>query len=416
MTRHLYILILCLFSTMFSALAEQQEEFVLSEANNFTHTINFNNLCEFTVKRIPGNNPDVINLSFGMRNTSDQGIILFKHNYYKKKNSKEDKESWKDLKNIFYEIKTNNQYFKTNGVEGVSPRFLTENVFIDINDSIDLPMRNFQCQESTINVKVPIHQCLIERKKNVPKKFTVIGVEDYSITIKVELGPDTIFESLKEECEQYLKDIDKATFCINAKHPTSVEEQFKVYTDRHQSLVMRIRNHANKRDGLLNKDLTGTKYGDLIQQLNDAVKNKQKTMEEKKCFKDCNKPPCGNNPKTCTTCGAVITKCPHGGNHPTCTFKGCKKIIDKGHRVNKKKRCPYDGGKHPDPIPNGKTIKSNLVKIYKDLDNSKNKKEAKAKAINKAKPWYNNALKLPDTDTYKQGCIDTYNKIINYKI
>lgn len=407
MTRHLYILILCLFSTMFSALAEQQEEFVLSEANNFTQTINFNNLCEFTVKRIPGNNPDVINLSFGMRNTSDQGIILFKHNYYEKKNSKEDKESWKDLKNIFYEIKTNNQYFKTNGVEGVSPRFLTENVFIDINDSIDLPMRNFQCQESTINVKVPIHQCLIERKKNVPKKFTVIGVEDYSITIKVELGPDTIFESLKEECEQYLKDIDKATFCINAKHPTSIEEQFKVYTDRHQSLVMRIRNHANKRDGLLNKDLTGTKYGDLIQQLNDAVKNKQKAIEEKKCFKDCNKPPC--NPKTCKTCGA--TKCPYGGIHPTCTFKGCGKIIDKGHRVNKKKRCPYDGKHGPDPIPNGKTLMSQLNKLYINLDNGKISKE---KALKQATKIRNQALKLHDSDPYKKEILNLLKKIEYY--
>lgn len=51
-------------------------------------------------------------------------------------------------------------------------------------------------------------------------------------------------------------------------------------------------------------------------------------------------------PPKCSTCGAELSKCPHQGQHGKCGT--CNKIIDRGHRVDKKKRCPYDGGKHPE--------------------------------------------------------------------
>lgn len=51
-------------------------------------------------------------------------------------------------------------------------------------------------------------------------------------------------------------------------------------------------------------------------------------------------------PPKCSTCGAEISQCPHQGKHGTCNT--CKQIVDRGHRVAKNKRCPYDGGKHPD--------------------------------------------------------------------
>lgn len=54
-------------------------------------------------------------------------------------------------------------------------------------------------------------------------------------------------------------------------------------------------------------------------------------------------------PPKCSICGAEISQCPHQGKHGTCNT--CNKIIDRGHRVAKNKRCPYDGGKHPDPKP-----------------------------------------------------------------
>lgn len=414
MTRQLTILILCMFSTVFSVFAEQQEEFVLNDANQFTQTINFNNLCEFTVKRVPGNNPDIINLSFAIKNTSDHhglGLILFKNNYYEKKNGKEGKDSWKDLKNSFYEIKVSNNFFKSNGVKGVAPGFLTENVFIDLNDSIELPMDNFKYQEGS-TIKIPIYQCQIERKKKIPKKLTIKSEDAYSIAIKVELGPDTEFENLTEESNQFIKRIDKATFCVNSKHPTTLEEQFKVYADQKAALVKRIKDRANNRDGLLNDDLKGTKYGDLIQQLDLAILNKQKAINEKKCFKDCNKPPCRIVTQTCKTCRAELKNCAHNGQHPRCKVKGCRKVIDRGGRV--KNRCPYDGV-HPH---DGKTIKKKLEKIYTELDNTspRNKEAAKEKAKKKAKLWYQKALELPDSDKYKQGCVDIYNKIINYKL
>ena len=49
----------------------------------------------------------------------------------------------------------------------------------------------------------------------------------------------------------------------------------------------------------------------------------------------------------CETCHVEINICPHKGKHSRCNT--CKKIIDKGHRVTN--RCPFDGGKHPDPEP-----------------------------------------------------------------
>ncbi len=54
-------------------------------------------------------------------------------------------------------------------------------------------------------------------------------------------------------------------------------------------------------------------------------------------------------PPKCSTCGADISQCPHQGKHSTCNT--CNKIVDRGHRVAKNKRCPYDGGKHPDSKP-----------------------------------------------------------------
>lgn len=54
-------------------------------------------------------------------------------------------------------------------------------------------------------------------------------------------------------------------------------------------------------------------------------------------------------PPKCSTCGVEISQCPHQGKHGTCNT--CKKIVDRGHRVAKDKRCPYDGGKHPAPKP-----------------------------------------------------------------
>ena len=54
-------------------------------------------------------------------------------------------------------------------------------------------------------------------------------------------------------------------------------------------------------------------------------------------------------PPKCPTCGAEISQCPHQGKHGSCST--CKKIVDRGHRVAKDKRCPYDGGKHPDSKP-----------------------------------------------------------------
>lgn len=58
-------------------------------------------------------------------------------------------------------------------------------------------------------------------------------------------------------------------------------------------------------------------------------------------------------PPKCPTCGAEISQCPHQGKHGTCNT--CKRIVDRGHRVAKGKRCPYDGGKHPDTKPKKRT-------------------------------------------------------------
>lgn len=403
--------IIALFS-FFSMLAMvahaqiQEVEINLNEKNGYSDTTSLGEACELYVTAIPDVNNDQAHIKLEIKNTTGKyGLLLFDKNYTEK-----DTKS-KDWKKEFFEIKWDDS-FKRNHKEVKATDGLTQSVFfIDLSQTLPIPIQK-TVSNSGDEITLAIYVCEIEKrnKKAQPNRVKMKFDEIYPIKINLELGPDTEFEQLKEECETFIKKTinnwpfcpcEGGSNCKMKKHHPNRDGQSKNLEHEVNIKKKHISDIAGNHGILVREAIKDTKYQPLMDDLDQAFKAKVEDFfnhpeKYKKC-KDC-KPP-----HTCNTCG----KLPGNGKKGTCTgyhCKVCKVMISKGKEYCKKHR--------PVPPITWKKALEKWETIYKNLKNKK-KNYTCQRAKQEADAIYNQVNGKPD-DGKKTQALNSYKNIQNY--
>jgi hypothetical protein len=324
-----------------------------------TQTCDLGDMGNLIVTAQPNGDQETARITIEIENTTGSyGLILFKDRYGEKE--------LKKLKDAsFYEVKTKNDAFKM-GVESTDK--LSRNVFIDHDEKTAIPvsgLNNVKNHESVL-VSLPFYSCTIERKnKNSAevKKLWLLLQRTFEVKIRVDMGPDEMYEALKAECDNLIKEISNATFCTNDKHKPKLQAQLDNFKSQADALCKRVRELAYERD-IMSNNIAGTKYQALIDDISKAYNQ----IEPADCGKHSSPDPDPKNPKK------------------------------------------------PKPQPKyteytAQECLGALQDVYRALDNGRLKGK-KAKAVKEATVWYNRVKSLPQSKQ-KQAAIREYNKIVN---
>lgn len=392
--RILSILFLLGLSTL-TAFADNQEiEINLSEKNGYSDTTALRDAADLYVTAIPDNSNEKAQIKLEIKNQTEKfGLLLFDNSYTEK-----DTKS-KNWKNEFFEINWENTLKNKGPVEATTD--LTQHVFfIDLSETCILPIQKI-IDESGAEINLAIYLCEIEKrnkKTQQPQKVKMKFDEIHPIKINLELGPDTEFEQLKEDCNAFIKTINNWSFCPcegackKKNHHPNLEGQIENLRTKMNAKVDDIRKIARSHGILVDVELKKTKYQPLIDDIQQAFKAKVDDLNPeklKKC-KDC------KGPSTCNTCGKPLGK----GKGGTCTGKHCKIC---GIMIKKGDNC----GRHDNNIT-WSQARQKWEDIYQDL---KNKKITCKAAKSKASLIYNQVKNQPD-DGNKVKATRSYNNIM----
>lgn len=360
--------------------------------------------ADLYVTAIPDNSNDQAQIKLEIKNQSEKyGLLLFDKGYTEK-----DTKS-KDWKKQFFEINWDDA-LKNNGPVEATTGLNRPVFFIDLSETCVLPVQMIIGNGGT-EFNLAIYLCKIEKrnKKNQsqPQKVKMKYDEIHPIKINLELGPDTEFEQLQAECEEFIKTINNWSFCpceggsgcTMKKHHPNLDGQVKKledYVKGKNGKIEHIRDIARNHGTQVLEEIKKTKYQPLIDDIQQAFNAKVEDITNhpeklKKC-KDC-KPP-----HTCNTCG----KLPGNGKKGTCTgyhCKVCNVMISKGKEYCKKHR--------PVPPITWKKALEKFEAIYREL---KNKKITCKAAKSKASSIYNRVKDKPD-DGFKEPAKRSYDNI-----
>lgn len=396
MIRQFLSLLFLLGLTTLTAFADNQEiEINLSEKNGYSDTTALRDAADLYVTAILDNSNEKAQIKLEIKNQTEKyGLLLFDKSYTEK-----DTKS-KDWKNEFFEINWENTLKNKGPVEATTN--LTQHVFfIDLSETCTLPIQRI-IDENGAEINLAIYLCEIEKRykqTQQPQKVKMKFDEIHPIKINLELGPDTEFEQLKEDCDAFIKTINNWSFCPceggckMKKHHPNIEGQIENLKTKMNEKVDDIRKIARSHGILVDVELKKTKYQPLIDDIQQAFKAKVEDIKPeklKKCI-DCKPIP----PSTCKTCGKPLGN----GKNGTCTGRHCKKcgamIKGKSHK------CPSD--------ITWKQAGQKWEAIYQKLKNKKN--YTCQQAINDAEGIYNQVKNRTD-DGSKKSAMRSYNNIM----
>lgn len=401
MTRRFIALFSCLSLLVMAAHADHQAiEINLNVQNGYSDTTALKE-ADLYITAIPDDSNDQAQIKLEIKNQSEEfGLLLFDRGYTEK-----DTKS-KDWKNQYFEINWDDQ-LKNNGPVEATTSLNQPVFFIDLSETRVLPVQMIIGNGGT-EFNLAIYLCKIEKrnKKNQsqPQKVKMKFSEIHPIKINLELGPDTEFEQLKVECEEFIKTINNWSFCpceggsgckMKPHHP-NLDGQMKELEQIVSQKIKDIRDIARNHGMVVNKEIEKTKYQPLIDDIQQAFNAKVEDITNhpeklKKC-RPCRKP----IPK-CNTCYKPLK--PQG----TCTgyhCKVCKVMISKGKEYCKKHDITW------------KQAGQKWETIYKNLK-KKNKKYSCQQAKQDAKAIYNQVKDKPD-DGKKTQALNSYKHIQNY--
>ena len=341
MTRRFIALFSCLSLLVMAAHADHQAiEINLNVQNGYSDTTALKE-ADLYITAIPDDSNDQAQIKLEIKNQSEEfGLLLFDRGYTEK-----DTKS-KDWKNQYFEINWDDQ-LKNNGPVEATTSLNQPVFFIDLSETRVLPVQMIIGNGGT-EFNLAIYLCKIEKrnKKNQsqPQKVKMKFSEIHPIKINLELGPDTEFEQLKEECDAFIRTISNWSFCPceggsgckMKKHHPNLNGQMKELEQIVSQKNNHIRDIARNHGMVVNKEIEKSKYQPLIDDIQQAFNAKVEDITNypeklKKCKY------CKHEPKRkCKTCGNPLG---NGNNNGTCTgyhCKVCKVMISKGKEYCKK--------------------------------------------------------------------------------
>ena len=381
----------------------QAIEINLNQQNEYCDT-NALKEADLYVTAIPDNSNDQAQIKLEIKNQSEGfGLLLFDRGYTEK-----DTKS-KDWKNQYFEINWDDE-LKNNGPVEATTGLNQPVFFIDLSETRVLPVQMIIGNGGT-EFNLAIYLCKIEKrnKKNQsqPQKVKMKFSEIHPIKINLELGPDTEFEQLKEECDAFIRTINNWSFCPceggsgckMKKHHPNLDGQMKELEQIVSQKIIHIRDIARNHGMVVNKEIEKSKYQPLIDDIQQAFNAKVEDITNypeklKKC-KEC-------KPAPCNKCGKPLGN----GKKGTCTGYHCKKC---GVMIYKK--ATYCRNCHqPGPIT-WNQARQKWEAIYTKVKNNKNYTCQQAK--NEAGAIYDQVKNQPD-DGNKDKAMRSYKNIKKY--
>ena len=382
----------------------QAIEINLNQQNEYCDTTALKE-ADLYVTAIPDNSNDQAQIKLEIKNQSEGfGLLLFDRGYTEK-----DTKS-KDWKNQYFEINWDDE-LKNNGPVEATTGLNQPVFFIDLSETRVLPVQMIIGNGGT-EFNLAIYLCKIEKrnKKNQsqPQKVKMKFSEIHPIKINLELGPDSEFEQLKVECEEFIKTINNWSFCpceggsgckMKTHHP-NLDGQVEALEAKVKEKREHIRAIARKHGIQIIEEIKKTKYQPLIDEIQQAFEARVDDVlnhpEKLKKCPDCRK-------RECNTCHKQLGN----GKNGTCTGYHCKKCgvsIGKGKTYCKKH----------EPIPDitWKQARQRWETIYKNLKNKK-KNYTCQRAKQEADAIYNQVNGKPD-DGKKTQALKSYKNIQNY--
>ena len=358
--------------------------------------------ADLYVTAIPDNSNDQAQIKLEIKNQSEKyGLLLFDKCYTEK-----DTKS-KDWKKQFFEINWDDA-LKNNGPVEATTGLIRPVFFIDLSETRVLPVQMIIGNGGT-EFNLAIYLCKIEKrnKKNQsqPQKVKMKFSEIHPIKINLELGPDTEFEQLQAECEEFIKTINNWSFCPceggsgckMKKHHPNLDGQVKELESKVSDMREHIRDIPRSHGIRVTKEIEKTKYQRLIDEIQQAFDARVEDIKPEKLEKcpDCRK-------RECNTCHKQLGN----GKNGTCTGYHCKKcgvLIGKG-----KTYC-----KIHEPVPpiTWEQARQKWEAIYTKVKNNKNYTCQQAK--NEAGAIYDQVKNQPD-DGNKDKAMRSYKNIKKY--
>ncbi len=377
----------------------QAIEINLNQQNEYCDTTALKE-ADLYVTAIPDNSNDQAQIKLEIKNQSEGfGLLLFDRGYTEK-----DTKS-KDWKNQYFEINWDDQ-LKNNGSVEATTGLIRPVFFIDLSETRVLPVQMI-IGNGGAEFNLAIYLCKIEKRnknnQSQPQKVKMKFDEIHPIKINLELGPDTEFEQLKVECEEFIKTINLWSFCPceggsgckMKKHHPNLDRQVKELDEKVNAKKDHIRAIARMHGFQMLEEIKKTKYQTLIDEIQqafdarveDVLKNPEKLNKCAACQR-----------KECNTCGK-----PLGNGKNACTgyhCKSCRRMISKGETYCQKHNITW------------KKALEKWETIYKNLKNKK-KNYTCQRAKQEADAIYNQVNGKPD-DGKKTQALNSYKHIQNY--
>ncbi len=365
MTRRIILLVICCLLTVSYIFAFTQDVVIpLNNDNNFkyTYTAEPNNICDINVEVVLdryGENPSII---IQIKNPDSRyGLIVFKGDY--------DEKGKKNLKNNdFYEVNTANNSLKVNTLPCELPHGngLMQNVFINYNETqslvTDFPMKIKD--NELMMIKLPIYICDIElnKKKDKINKLKLLEYHEYTLQITADFGPDTVYEHLEQQYEDYAHKLSTAEFCPDRRHKPKLQDQINQFNKDGERLKDEI---SEKKKEFQSTSQKGKKYKNLQSRIDSVYSAATDSSNIKLC-------PRHQPDKKCSKCnrsyGKCKKRCKHGNKCQCEEPPKCKCGVPVS-------QCKYNG-KHYEH----KAVKDSLNSLSRKIDNKKKEGMTKEKA------------------------------------
>ena len=388
------------------ALADTQElEINLNEQNGYSDTTALRDAADLYVTAILDYGNDQAQIKMEIKNQTEKyGLLLFNRNYTEKETKS------KDWKKEFFEISWDSNLKNKGPVEATTD--LSQPVFfIDLSETCVLPIQKI-IGNGEAEITLAIYLCEINKrnKQSQPQKVKMKFASFHPVKINLELGPDTEFEQLKEECDAFIKTINNRSFCPcegggnckMKKHHPNLDGQIKELEQSVSQETDHIRDIARNHGILVNKEIEKSKYYPLIVDIQQAFNAKVEDItNHPEKLKKCNE--CTPPVRKCKICGKPLGNGKNGtctGYHPKNQCKKCGKVIGKGATYcNDCKSITWE------------QAKQKWEAIYQDL---KYKRITCKDAKKKAGAIYNQVKNRPD-DGNKSKAMRSYNHIMDCK-
>ena len=291
------------------ALADTQElEINLNEQNGYSDTTALRDAADLYVTAILDYGNDQAQIKMEIKNQTEKyGLLLFNRNYTEKETKS------KDWKKEFFEISWDSNLKNKGPVEATTD--LSQPVFfIDLSETCVLPIQKI-IGNGEAEITLAIYLCEINKrnKQSQPQKVKMKFASFHPVKINLELGPDTEFEQLKEECDAFIKTINNRSFCPcegggnckMKKHHPNLDGQIKELEQSVSQETDHIRDIARNHGILVNKEIEKSKYYPLIVDIQQAFNAKVEDItNHPEKLKKCNE--CTPPVRKCKICGKPL--------------------------------------------------------------------------------------------------------------